>query len=218
MASSGRSDDPVREAYWPRALAAADAARTRAQSGFTIASAIATGLIAAGLFANLADRSHWVRYVGGAALALWLTAMLLFLLAVVSGTGVAALAADQAERGFSVGLLKSVERERLRVERRLLAAVVVTSAAVLVTAATAVIDNVGFVDRDEGTLVLTAQGVDALHRDCGGPRWRTRHGSLDVPTLKSDFVLFRLQCGSYGKRAVRIPRDDVLAFVEKQNQ
>jgi hypothetical protein len=78
-------ESPPREfiaAYWPRALAAADAARARAQAGFTVASAIATGLVAAGIFTNAADRASAARDIGAAALALWLGTMLLFLRAI----------------------------------------------------------------------------------------------------------------------------------------
>jgi hypothetical protein len=84
-AQVGGSESPPREvvaAYWPRALAAADAARARAQAGFTVASAIATGLVAAGIFTNAAERAHAARDIGAAALALWLGAMLLFLRAI----------------------------------------------------------------------------------------------------------------------------------------
>jgi hypothetical protein len=43
------------------------------------------------------------------------------------------------------------------------------------------------------------------------------HGLVGVPTLRSDFVLFRIDkgdCRAARKTPVRIPRQDVLAFIE----
>jgi hypothetical protein len=211
--------DEIARAYWPRALAAADAARARAQSGFTVASAIATGLVAAGLFTNLADRSHPARYVGAIALMFWLAAMLLFLFAVASPTPprTADPVGPTSRAEFVVGLLEPVERERRQVEWRQRLAVSVTGAAVILTAASFTIGTIWLaVDRDRGTLVLTAKGSSALEHVCK-PKPLRLHGELDVPTLKADFVVFRIDkgaCRATKRSPVRIPRADVIAFLE----
>jgi hypothetical protein len=95
----------ISSSHWPRALAAADSARARAQSGFTVASAIATALVAAGIFTDITDRANPARWVGAAALSLWLAAMLLFLLAVSTGTTEAATTSAQSNEQWAVGLV-----------------------------------------------------------------------------------------------------------------
>ena len=208
----------VTDAYWPRALAAADAARARAQSGFTIASAIATGLIAAGLFTDVGDRAHKARYVGGAALGLWLAAMLLFLFAVAAPTGEPAEPQHSVE-AFATRLVASVEGERRGIEWRLRLAVAVTSAAVLATAATVITGAMSWgIDRDRGQLVVAAGGLRAL--ECAKNPVVFR-GKLDVPTLQSSFVIFTLDhssCALPAGATIRIPHDAVLAFAEKAGQ
>jgi hypothetical protein len=63
--------DAVVNAYYPRALAVPDAARSRAQAAYTIASAIAAALVAAGVFGNLDQRPELVQGLGVAALVGW---------------------------------------------------------------------------------------------------------------------------------------------------
>jgi len=145
--------------------------------------------------------------------------MLLFLLVVASPTGGGA---EEYEGGLNEGdiagfLLESVDDERRTVERRLRRAVVVTSVAVVVTAATLVIGTTSLsVDQDNGRLVLTARGLSALNGLCDNNPPEL-HGTLDVPTLRHDFVLFRIDkggCRAGRKTPVRVPRQEVLAFLE----
>ncbi len=210
--SSAPSPGEVTDALLARALGSADAARGRAQAGFTIASAIATALIAAGVFSNITDRAKPARWIGGIALLLWLTAMVVFLAAVVVGT--------RSQRSGAAGTVESVladvNAERLLVLRITRAAALIVFAAVALTAATVL---VGFTflstDRDNGTLLVTTQGVAVIRRACDEPL--RMHGVLDVPTLRSDYVLFRVDKG--GCRAtrvtpLRIARSEVLGFEE----
>jgi hypothetical protein len=192
-----------------RLLSATDAARARAQSGFGIASAIATALLAAGIFTDVPDRSHPARYLGGVALALWLLAMLLYLQAVASPAEPAAPDAAGRREGERW-------RGRWTVEKALRAAIASTSVAVLATAATVIVGASSLsVDQDRGQLVLTKRGLSAVASACEtSPRL---HGTLRVATLNTEFVLFRIDkgdCRAARTTPVQIRRDDVLAFRE----
>ena len=215
--SSAPSSAEVSDALLARALGSADAARARAQGGFTIASAIATALIAAGVFSNITDRAKPARWVGGTALLLWLAAMVVFLAAVVVGARRqrgGAGAGSHADLAESV--LADVNEERLLVLRYTRAAALIVFLAVGVTAATVL---VGFTslstDRDAGTLLVTAQGRSLISRVCPEPL--RMHGFVDVPTLRRDYVTFRVEPGGCRPGRVtplRIARSEVLGFEE----
>lgn len=71
-------------AYYTRAASLADAARQRAQTAFTMASAIAAALAAGGAFANIGKEPTHVQVVGFCAFAAWLATAFLLLRAAVS--------------------------------------------------------------------------------------------------------------------------------------
>jgi len=77
--------DEIVKAYYPRLVAEADAARARGSNAYTIASAIAAALVAAGIFGGIQDRPTSVKLVLYFALALWLAAACGYIYA-VAGT------------------------------------------------------------------------------------------------------------------------------------
>ncbi len=83
QAKPGSIDDKVVDAtlnsYYPSILASADSARSRSQVAYTIASATAAALVAAGAFSHIQQYDTWVRALGGLALAAWLVAAALFM-------------------------------------------------------------------------------------------------------------------------------------------
>jgi hypothetical protein len=175
------------------------------------------------------DRAHPARWIGIGALGLWLAAMLMFLLAVATRTQPVITPDVATMEEWAVVRLESVQAERENVEHRLSLAVGVTIAAVAVTAITFLVGIIGWgIDQDKGLLLLTARGLTAVKHVCktANDRERARavkppvsalHGTLDVPTLKSEFVVFRIdkgECRFANVTPVRIPRGDVLAFSE----
>src|SRR5262245_38789422 len=60
--------------FYTQILSASKDARARAQNAYTIASATAAALVAAGLFAHIRDYPDIVQFLGVAALAIWLLA------------------------------------------------------------------------------------------------------------------------------------------------
>jgi hypothetical protein len=74
--------DAVVATYYPRSIAVADAVRSRAQSAYTISSAIGTVLLAAGVLSGIATKPLIVQILGLASLASWFLSALLFMRAV----------------------------------------------------------------------------------------------------------------------------------------
>jgi hypothetical protein len=183
MASPGTSPKPD----------PSEAARSRVQASFAIASAITTLIVAAGLFTGVADRSHTARYLGAAALAAWLVTMFLFLLAA------------------------GAAQETQKVERRAAAVSAAVATVVTITAFVLVTSTGLAVDVDNGVMELSPSGQTAVHGLCRVYRGRLVPGELEVPSLKTDYVVFKIDQGSCltGSTAtVKLPRADVVAFLE----
>jgi hypothetical protein len=67
-------DNAITTAYYTRAFNLPDTVRARAQTAFSIATVIATGLLAAGVFSNFSDSSTGFHHGGIGVLGLWLIA------------------------------------------------------------------------------------------------------------------------------------------------
>ena len=76
--------EAVVSAYFPRAVAAPDSARNRAQAGYAISSAIAASLVVAGAYVDIGDRRLAAQVLAGAALVSWIGVALLYLYAVTT--------------------------------------------------------------------------------------------------------------------------------------
>lgn len=126
--------DAVVTAYYPRALGAPDTARSRAQAGYTVASAVAAALIAAGVLSGIDKRPVLVQGLGLTALVLWMITALLFMWAVSAPVRV--VEGDQPTAdAFVTTALSNAKLERDEVDKRQRAARIASVAAVLLTLA-----------------------------------------------------------------------------------
>jgi hypothetical protein len=204
-------------AYFPRAVAAPDSARNRAQAGYAISSAIATSLVAAGVYVDIADRSLPAQALAAAALASWIVAALLYLHAVTTAvqTPLGEGADSPDPTGWLVTVLTRSQDERDLVDRRLRMATIATVIAVLVTlpALGAALGSSVALDKDRVELALSEQARATVAALCGKDVPRVR-GLLESRTLRRDFVVIELDPGlcDTGVANVRIPRSDVLGI------
>jgi hypothetical protein len=109
--------ESVVQSYYPHALSVADTARSRAQSGYGIASAIATGLVAAGALGKIGQQSLLVQILGLAAVVMWVVAALLFLWAVAAPVGLVTQAQPNVS-AFVGAALQLARQERDEIDRR----------------------------------------------------------------------------------------------------
>jgi hypothetical protein len=127
--------DAVVSAYYPRALASPDSARSRAQAGYTIASAIAAALVAAGVLSEIDSQPGVIQILGLGALTLWMATAWLYMSAV--SVPVRVIEGLQLTEDEFVGTaLSNAKIERDEVDRRQRRARWVSFAAVLLTLAT----------------------------------------------------------------------------------
>lgn len=202
--------DAVVDAYYPRALAAPDAARARAQSAYTIASAIAAGLIAAGAFADFGSRPGLVQVLGFASLGGWLAAAALFMVAVSSPLKSMACPQESADE-FVREALRMAAEERQRVDTWQGAARWVAAGAGALTLGTFVSVVAMPVDDDVVVEVsLTEAGRDSLADLCGQPI-DGLDGTLALDSLDDEFVVVEAAKDACRDEPVelRLPRDHV---------
>lgn len=193
----------VAKAYYPHALAAADAARDRAQAGYTIAAAIATALVAAGVFTDFRDFPGWVQALGVLALLLWMTAAYLFMRAVserelAPGESPTELETQPSDLAFVKSVLGTVKRERAAVERDLRGATLAVLLAMVATLGT-VIGILGDEDPDPkkaGTVFLTPAGSATASTICKTEGVTALAGHFDPSKLKDEFVSITIDAGA----------------------
>jgi hypothetical protein len=207
--------DAVVDAYYRRTMSAPESARQRAQAAYGIASALAAGIVAAGLFGGLDRRPTIVQVVAIAALAVWMIAAGLFLHAVSSPFATPPQQQVGTE-AFITTALQAVRDEGACIDRwqrwaqfvSLLAAVLTVGAFGL-----AIKISVPAGERD-ATVTLSAAGAEALKATCKNAT-RTLSGLISNAALGSEFVEVSLdgrQCGPRQSR-VAIPRSQILAVV-----
>lgn len=190
------------EAYYPRAIAFADSARTRAQAGYTIASAVAAALVAAGLFGDLNEREGWIQFAGVAALVTWLIAAFEFMRAVAVRRRDPEQHKPEVERFDSPlawvdAILLEADNEREGVERHLRRAVHVVAIALTLTTLTIVGVLVERPDDParRGAFTLFPAGQTAVDEVCT-ETVTMLEGSVDPGKLKDQFVPVTVDAGS----------------------
>ena len=203
--------DAVVSAYFPRAVAAPDSARNRAQAGYAISSAIATALVAASAYVDIEDRSLVAQVLAGVALASWIVTALLYLHAVTTAvrTPLAEDADSPDPTGWLVSVLTRSQDERDLVDRRQRMATVATVAAVIVTVpalGVALASSVAL-DKDRVELALSDQALATVSALCG-KSLSTVQGLLESRTLRREFVVIEIERNVCDGRVrnVRIPR------------
>lgn len=212
--------ETVVTAYYPRAIAAADSARNRAQAGYAIASAIATALVVAGAFTSIEDHGWPAQVAGALALFAWILAGLLFLHAV--GTPVTQplsideLAIDPDSPEWIEAILGRAQSERTEVDRRNVRAILATIGAVFITIPA--IALTGFsalsLNKDDVTLSLTLAGKKTVEQLCGPTASGLITGSLENRTLRRDFVVITVgKCSGNEAATLHIRKTEISGIV-----
>jgi hypothetical protein len=124
--------DAIVTAYYPRALSSPDSARSRAQAGYTIASAIAAALVAAGVLGDIESQRTVVQALGLSAIILWMTTAWFYMLAVSVPVRVVE-GLRLTEDAFVDTTLRNAKAERNEVDLRQRRARLASFGAVLLT-------------------------------------------------------------------------------------
>ena len=190
----------VVKAYYPSVLASADAARSRAKDAYTIASAVAAAIVAAGVFGDFANQTRGTKAFAVAALLGWLIAAALFIYAVGGSTKPKSSGEQPDASSFVRAAINNASEERRSVIKRVGRAQAMTVVAILVTVAAigwAIFDTATPAHK-VGRIVLTPAGTDALAPMCGASV-HVLKGSFDPDKLGSAYLEVTLRgkgCGS----------------------
>jgi hypothetical protein len=208
--------DAVIEAYYPTALQAAEAARNRAQSAYTIASAVAAAIVAGGIFGDIGDQPVGVQVLGVVTLAAWLLAAILFIQAITGSVEAPESGEQEDVDAFVRAAVNNVSSERKTVSDRQGRAYGITLVAIVLTLSLIVTLLVVEPESQSiaATVSVTPAGTDAVKSACPDARSMV-HGELDPDTLGSAFVTVMADAGVCGDQsvAVRLPRSSILAVV-----
>jgi hypothetical protein len=215
------AEDVVVSAWFPRAIAAPDSARNRAQAGYAISSAIASSVVAVGAFVDIADRSVEAQLFAGLALLCWVATALLFLHAVTTAvnTPIADSEAQADSSGWLLTVLRRSQDERDLVDRRQKRASLATVIAVAVTVPALILTLGSSVslDKDRVSLSLSDKGLAAVTALCK-KKPREIRGALESRTLRREFVVIELDADLCQPNVanVRIPRAEVLGVASER--
>ncbi|HEX6679798.1 MAG TPA: hypothetical protein VF063_04050 [Gaiellaceae bacterium] len=187
----------VVDAYYARGVTAADRARDRAEKGYTISSAVAAALVAAGAFTKLDERPELVQALGLVSLSLWLLAALLYIWTVAVPLKFEKDPDWHSGLDFVKGVSQSVWAELLALKPRIVAALVVTVAAIAFTAATLVAATVdsGGAAPERARVALTPKTDGALRTLCTVPV-ADLYAIVDPDNLDDDVVQLKAPAGA----------------------
>ena len=205
----------VVEAYYQRGVEAADRERDRAERGYTIASAVAGALVAAGVFGDFEDKPNVVKALGLSALFVWVVVALLYVWAVAVPTSDLPRPASggwNTPGEFMAAVSMQVKKDRDDIRSRARAAVLTTIGAVLLTFAALI---TGVTQRTNttqaATVSLDPKALQALAPICK-PTNSTLSGNIDPHALEKDFVTITVAAGScqgQGAEALDLPRSAI---------
>jgi hypothetical protein len=206
----------VVETYYRRGVEAPDRERARAEKGYTISSAVAGALVAAGVFGDLSSQTNLVKGLGLSALILWIVTALLYVRAVAAPTSQLPRPPRKGWDGageFLQAVSTHVANDVAEIRQRAAAAWLVTLLAVATTfaALAAGVADVP-VERTSGTITLTAKGRTAIAPICGPTQ--TFSGEIDLATLDDEFIEIQPDpgvCSETDAALVQIPRESVAA-------
>jgi hypothetical protein len=209
--------EAVVSAYYARTMASSDAARQRAQAAYGIASALAVGVGAAGLFGNLDNRPVGVQIAAVLALMTWLVAAGLFLHTVSSPFEIP-VAPQFDPDAFVEGALRTIREERRTIDCWQRRAHVASGVAALVTVL-AFAAAIRFSSTDEqqtASVALNKDGMAAMSAACRH-RIDVLRGKIPTGGLAAEFVELRVARGVCGRRPTQlaIPRDEVAAVAHR---
>jgi hypothetical protein len=204
----------VVDAYYSRGIAVVDRAREAAQRGYTIASAIAAALVAAGVFADLAARPWLVKLLGLAALGSWLIVAVMFIAAVALPAAEGRDPDTSSGEGFVEMVARRTQEELEIVKRRLARAFWATCGAIVVTATALAVATFDVVDQpaEWARIAVTKQGEVALASLCELPVGDI-DARVDPDSLDDDIVKLEIPAGKCNaeETTVRVPKAVIVA-------
>lgn len=215
--------DVIIGAYFPRYLGEPDSARTRAQTAYTIASATATALVAAGALGDIQSYPWPVEILGLLSVAGWVFAAYLFMKVTRevtrrrkdTGEAVQGLAPGD----FAGRVLARVRADIREIDDRLADALWATAAALILTVLTfAAVLVFPAQPETQATLVLTEEGDVAVDELCSVTVSQLS-GELRVDTLDDKYVVMEVpagMCQPNQRVEVRIPPAQVEAVVSEK--
>jgi hypothetical protein len=203
--------DAVIAAYYPSALAEAQAVRTRAQSAYTIASAVAAAIVAGGFFGDVDQQRLWVQVLGLVTLAAWLLTAGLFIHAIAGTVRPAVVGTQSGVDAFVNAAMDNASNERSTVVGRQGRAYGATVFSIVLTLG--LIGVLLFVDpvppdTKEGVFTFTTVGTAVVTRSCPSHE-PTLSGAFDPAKLGGAFVTITAgkgQCDDAREVILRVPR------------
>lgn len=223
-AAEGKANEPPEDAvkavvagYYTRGLGAVDRSRQRAERGYTIASAIAAALVAAGLLTHLEDRPIVVQVLALLGLSLWLATALLFMIAVALKVKVDEPAGFRGAGGLIAGIAQQLRTEKDIIDTRLLRAAIATGLATVVTIAALCygVAEPSVSSPVKSRVELTAQGNKALTNLCGRPVG-VIYATVEPVALKEPVVSLELPAGECGLTSTKaqVPKGEITGAEE----
>lgn len=206
----------VIDAYYPRVVALGDAARARAQSAYAIASAVTGVLVIAVITTKAELAGPVVQWAGLCALVLWLLAAATYIYAVATpvkkpDTTAVTTASDLADK-----VIENARNERKDVDDRQRIANVLALLAMLSTAFAfaALLFWPAEASQPQGTLRLTAAGLEAVQAVCPGAT-RSLPGQVVRSSISTDFFAVNVGSNICGGKSVQIqvPKAQVEAVI-----
>ena len=196
-------------AYYPKLVSSVDAARSRAQSAYAIANALAGGLVGASLFTVFANAPTYVDALGFGAIAVWIVAAGLYVRAIASPllqpTG------DVSDKSVFVrDILKNASTERTTIDHRQRDANLASIAAVILTAASFALLLFGPVGTVKGTIDLTPAGVTQVSAVCLRPL-SSLSGDIVRSSLTQSLVVIEVKTSActLDVSEIRLPLTDI---------
>lgn len=205
--------DAVVKAYYPAAVAAADAARDRAQRAYGVSSAIAASIVALGAFSDFESRPVGLQALGILTAAAWLASAVCFMYTIGASEPAAAGRSYGTSDEFVGAVLERARKERDAVNERQAWARRISAVAVALTLLTISLFALAHPVSDDvdGDLQLVRPLQPELASLCPHLADST-HVSLAVATLEHNYVRFALRQPGCPRTTIYVPRALVRMF------
>jgi hypothetical protein len=210
--------------HYAQVLSEPATARTRAQTAYTIASATAAALVAAGVLADIGSYPAVVQVLGGLALGGWIVSAALFMH--VSQQAKTTKAADTpaaekllSSREFVFKALARAKDIADAVDRRLNNAIRASWVALAITGFAFVSTLLwpAHLETAQANLILSPEGAKTVAPLCDTPRTMLE-GELQVGSLSKDYAVIEIDPGGCRDRSVTllVPPDQVQGAVSEE--
>jgi hypothetical protein len=208
--------DATVNAYYPQVLQEGASARARAQSGYTIAAALAAAVTTVGIFTGVSATDYPLAIAGVVAVAAWIVSALLYLWAVSSAPTPPSAEGTDDPAVFVGSVISAARDDRDIVQRQVRFAGVAALVATLASAATIALVFVRSDDTYKGPAVLTSRGQQALSSMCGGldlpVRVQIAQSDIDDPEVNVTLIA---GCRNRSVREVVLDRRAITALTVK---